>query len=142
MITNSQKSKISKFMKTNRLHELQKDLKKFFDAGLVLKKKDIDILLNLARYRDVENFSSTLHDLIKNDFIYCDSAAAEKDVTLQEEKSVNQRVRKHREITKSKGYKNISLQLPTDVHKKLKDLKVKKMMTYAEVIAFLMSSKI
>jgi len=132
MFLNAENKKLIEYLKLKNMYRYADAYLQFLGTGKNLDKSNIKILLKNIRSNDFLEFEKNIFEIF---------ALSKIEVEKKVIRSSLHRVKKHREITRSKGYKNISLQLPEDVHKKLKDLKTKKMMTYAEVIAFLVSNK-
>jgi len=135
MFLNSENTKIIEYLKLNSLTNFADGYYKFLSTGTKLDKKELNILSKFVRNMQREDLLKKLLEIFSKFKI---------DVTVQHKKntlpnSSNLRVKKHRENIKSKGYKNLSVQLPADQYKKLKDLKIKKQMTYSELIIFLIN---
>lgn len=135
MFINSQNTKIIDYLKLNSLLNFADAYYELLSAGHKIDKKELKIISKFVRSDNLDYLQKKLLEIFSRFQI---------SVTLQHEKntlpsSSFDRVKKHREKMKSKGYKNLSLQLPPDEYKKLKALKIKKQMTYQELIIFLIN---
>ena len=135
MFLNSENIKIIEYLKLNSLINFADGYYKFLSTGTKLDKKELKILSKFVRNNQREDLLKKLLEIFSK---------FEIDVTVQHKKntlpnSSNSRVKKHRDKIKAKGYKHLSLQLPPYEYQKLKDLKIKKQMTYSELIIFLIN---
>jgi len=136
MLINSKYNKINKYLKALELSRLESDFITFLEDGNSLAAADIDKFLKLIKFKEHDTFYLEFEKII--------SPASEEQKPIKKninKKSSASRVKKYRDITKAKGYKNLSLLLPPDTYQKLKDLKLKNNMTYAELITFLVSNQ-
>lgn len=135
MFLNSENTKIIEYLKLNSLPNFADGYYELLSTGTKLDKKELKILSKFVRNMQREDLLKKLLEIFSK---------FEIDVTPQHEKNMLPkssltRVKKHREKIKAKGYKNLSVQLPADQYKKLKDLKIKKQITYSELIIFLIN---
>jgi len=135
MFLNSENTKIIDYLKLNSLDNFSDAYYKLLSTGEKIDKKELKIISKFVRNNQREDLSKKLLEIFLK---------FEIDVTVQYEKNTLPkssliRVKKHRENIKAKGYKNLSFQLPPDEYQKLKDLKIKKQMTYQELIIFLIN---
>jgi len=108
------------------------DRNKLKFLGKLVKSKSTDLL----EKNILEILSPVVDVPIIEVLKKCDFTGVKKNVSNI---SSSFRVKKYRDSIKKKGYKNLSLQLPSDVFKDLKTLKLKKQMTYSELISFLIN---
>lgn len=137
MFMNSENTKLIDYLKLKNMYRYANAYLQFLGTGKKLDKKSIKILLKNIRSGDLVEFEKNMVDIFSKFEI--NVTVQHKKNTLPKSSSI--RVKKHRENIKAKGYKNLSLELPADQYKKLKDLKIKKNMTYSELITFLISDK-
>jgi biotin operon repressor len=135
MPTDNKHKKIIKYLNAMGLNELKNSFVKYLADGFLLSAADIEKMLKFIKYKDVENLSQKLLEILSD---------LKNNVTLQHKKntllkSSLTRVKKHRNSLKQKGYKNLSVNLSAEDTKKLKDLKLKKQMTHSQLISFLIN---
>jgi hypothetical protein len=135
MPTDNKHKKIIKYLNAMGLNELKNSFIKYLDDGFLLSAADIEKMLKFIKYKDVENLSQKLLEILSD---------LKNNVTLQHKKNTLSkssltRVKKHRNNLKQKGYKNLSVNLSAEDTKKLKDLKLKKQMTHSQLISFLIN---
>jgi hypothetical protein len=94
--------------------------------GFRVPKKEMKILMKSVRLGEYENLYASLLELFNANGVKIKLTSSD-------------RVKKHREVRKSNGDKNVSLVLPALEYEKLKKMKIRKNMTYSELIVFLMS---
>lgn len=135
MFLNSENTKIIDYLKLNSLTNFADAYQELLSTGKKIDKKELKIISKLVRNMQCEDLLKKLLEIFSR-FGISVASDYEKN-TLP--KSSNDRVKKHREKIMAKGYKNLSLQLPPDQYQKLKDLKIKKQMTYSELIIFLIN---
>lgn len=135
MFLNSENTKIIDYLKLNNLTNFADAYYDFLSTGQKLDKKELKILSKFVRNNSLEDLRKKFLEIFS--IFEIDVSVPVKKNTLSV--SSNLRVKKHRDKIKSKGYKNLSLQLPPDEYQKLKDLKIKKQMTYQELIIFLIN---
>ena len=128
MFLNSENTKLIEYLKLKNMYRYGDAYLHFLGTGKKLDKSNMKILLKNIRSNDFAEFEKNILEIFTRSKI-----EVEKKVI----RSSLPRVKKHRENIKAKGYKNISLQLPPDVYQNLKSLKLKKKMTYSELISFL-----
>lgn len=127
--------------KNKQIVEYLKLKNKYFFADKYLQ------FLNTGKKFSNQHLKILLSDISSNDFLEFEKNILEIfslykiDVNKKLPSSTSARVKKHREDIKAKGYKNISLQLPPDIYQNLKTLKLKKQMTYSQLISFLVSTQ-
>jgi|Deesub1362A_J573_1020465.scaffolds.fasta_scaffold29361_2 hypothetical protein len=136
MFLNSENTKIIDYLNTNALTNFADGYLELLSAGKKIDKKELKIISRFVRDMQKEDLTKKLLDVFSR---------FEIDVTVQDKKNIlskssNSRVKKYREDIRSKGYKNLSLQLSPDDFQKLKHLKIKNQMTYAELIIFLVDN--
>ena len=135
MFLNSENTKIIDYLKLNSLTNFEDGYYKILSTGKKIDKRDLKILSKFVKNNQCDKLLEKLLEIFSR---------FEIDLTFHHKKNMllnssNLRVKKHREKIKSKGYKNLSVQLPPGEYQKLKDLKIKKQMTYQELIIFLIN---
>lgn len=120
--------KIFKYINAMNLSEIEEKLKNYLQSGSNLSNDNFEKLLKMIKFKDHDNFIIELLKIIDDD-----------NFASNKKSSSNLRVKKYRNNLKQKGYKNLSLNLSEDDYKKLKILKIKKQMTYSQIISFLLN---
>jgi len=129
---NSNNQKIIDYLTALNLNSERINYMHFLGENKKLSKTEIKTLLKNIHLDDFTSFKKNIIEILVKYKIN------PKQIL---KKSSIDRVKKHRDKNKKKGYKNISMQLPKDIHEKIKLLKQKKKMTYPELLSFLISDK-
>jgi len=137
MFLNSDNQKIVDYLKLNSLENFAEGYITFLGSGNKLLKSELKIILKSIRKKDKQFLTKKLLEIFKNFDISLPDEISKKEAVKN---SSTSRVKKHREINKLKGFKNLSLLLPPDEYQKLRELKIKKQMTYSELIIFLLET--
>lgn len=126
MYLNSDQTKINNFLLNENKKDISDSFCELISKGFKISIKDIKSLLKFVRFEKPEELSKKLLELFEQSGI---------SIKLN---STN-RVKKHREHVKAKGYKILSFSLSPADYEKLKTMKNIRNMTYSELIVFLMS---
>jgi len=137
MFLNSENTKIIQFLKSNSLINLADAYYNFLSAGKKINKNELKLISKLVRNMQIVDLEKKLLEILL-EFGIVPAVQKEKSTLLVPS---NLRVKKYRESLKAKGYKSLSFQVSADNYKKLRDLKLKNKMTYAELIVFLIDKK-
>jgi macrodomain Ter protein organizer (MatP/YcbG family) len=137
MALNIMHQRILEYLEINISLDFANRYNDFLSTG---KKIDRNKLKVLAKFVKSKNTISLEKELLS----IFSPIETEINVTVQDKKntllkSSFERVKKHRNNLKQKGYKNLSINLSAEDFKKLKVMKLKKQMTHSQFISFLIN---
>jgi len=137
MFLNSDNKKVVSYLESKELSQYKKIFLELLADDKKIDKKDLKILIKNIRHDLEEKVKEILSDIfLKNKIDF--TAISKKSVN---DKSVNDRVKKFREKNKERGFKNLSFYISPIDYEILQKIKIKKNMTYSELISFLLNSE-